>query len=127
MDHLALGFQSQRAPTAGHFVRLSTRTLEKYRYKGSAIVEIVLNPDGPLWVVIADLARTSGFNDTLDRARTTAEMTHFGMETGFVIIGGNCRRPTPPRQPSSRLATAAIRRRPCRVAGAGYQRCAAFQ
>jgi hypothetical protein len=118
MDHLALGFQSQRAPTAGHFVRLSTRTLEKYRYKGSAFVEIVLNPDGPLWVVIADLARTSGFNDTLDRARTTAEMTHFGMETGGQRRRGNHRRGWRPPQ---------SRRRPCRVAGAGFQRCAAFR
>jgi hypothetical protein len=91
MGRLALGLQLQRTPTARHFVRLSTRTLEKCRYEGPAILEIVLNPDGPLWVVIADLARTSGFNEALDRVRTTAEMTHFGIETGFAIIGGNCR------------------------------------
>jgi hypothetical protein len=36
---------------------------------------------------IEDLARTSGFNDTLDRARTTAEVTHFETQTGFAILG----------------------------------------
>jgi hypothetical protein len=50
MDRLALSFQSRRAPDAGRFVGSSTRTLEKYRYKGPVIVEIMLNPDGPLWI-----------------------------------------------------------------------------
>jgi hypothetical protein len=37
---------------------------------------------------IADLARTSGFNDAIDQARTTAiEVTHFETETGFAVIG----------------------------------------
>jgi hypothetical protein len=40
-------FQPQRMPHVGCFVRLSTRTLKKYRYKGPAIVEIMPNPDGP--------------------------------------------------------------------------------
>jgi hypothetical protein len=48
MDCLALSFQPQRTPDASRFVGLSTRTLENYRYKGQAIVELMLNPDGPL-------------------------------------------------------------------------------
>jgi hypothetical protein len=43
-----LGFLPQRTPAPGRFVGLSTRTLEKYRYKGLAIVEVMLNPDGLL-------------------------------------------------------------------------------
>jgi hypothetical protein len=42
-----------RKPTsaAGRFAGLSTRTLEKCRYKGRAIVEIMFNADDPLWLV----------------------------------------------------------------------------
>jgi hypothetical protein len=44
----------------------------------------------PELAAVEDLARTSGFNDALDQARASAEMTYrdpFRLETGFTIVG----------------------------------------
>src|SRR5712671_1055123 len=36
---------------------------------------------------IEELARTSGFNDAVDQAKTVAEVSHFESGTGFAVIG----------------------------------------
>jgi hypothetical protein len=36
---------------------------------------------------IEELARTSGFNEAVDQAKTVAEVVHFESETGFAVIG----------------------------------------
>lgn len=62
--------------------------------------------------VIEDLARTSGFNDALDRAKTTADVTHFETQTGFAIIGTTIDEAAAARPAEAAIVTAGDRRNP---------------